>query len=60
MHLSAEQLEICEQSRAEKSKVQVINLRVTGIHLESIRKQGSSENPRGAYVEMSPEQRTEI
>lgn len=57
MHRSAEQLEIYEQSRAEKSKVQTINLRVTSVQVavESIR-EGSE---RRAYVQ-SQEQSTEI
>lgn len=45
MHRSAERLEICEQSRAEKSKVQIINLGVTTIQvvIETIREKDPRE-----------------
>lgn len=51
VHLSARQWEICEQSRAEKSKVR-INLGVTSIQvaIESARHKGSLEDRRDSHT----------
>lgn len=50
-HLSAERLEVCEQSRAEKSKVQ-IDLRVTSTQVasESTRDKGSLGDLRDEHT----------